>query len=208
VIQLQPDNLRGYNNLGAAYQQLGRYEDAIRMFSRTIKVQPTPQAYSNLGTCYYFLARADDAVKAFETATQLMPSKYLYWSNLGDALRWSANRRAEATAAYNQAIALARKELALNPREAAARATLAVCLAKTNRPADALREIHAAIAEDSSNPNFLYKSAVIDNLEGRQAEAVAALGQAVARGYNKTEVQRDPEFANLRAKGFLRDMPK
>jgi len=40
------------------------------------------------------------------------------------------------------------------------------------------------------------------------AEAATALKEAIARGYNKTEVQRDPEFANLRDKGFLRDVLK
>jgi tetratricopeptide (TPR) repeat protein/TolB-like protein len=208
VTVLLPDNLRGYNNLGAAYQQLGRYEDAITMFSRTIKIQPTAQAYSNLGTCYYFLGRYPESSQAFQEATKLSPSWYLYWSNLGDAFRWSPRQAGQASSAYERAITLARKELVLNSSDSVVRACLAVCLAKTGHPRQASDEIAKAIANDSTNPNFLYKAAVIETIQGHDAAAIAALKGALARGYNRTEVERDPEFQTLRSRGLLTSVLK
>jgi serine/threonine-protein kinase len=207
VLTLVPDNLRAYNNLGAVYGHMGRYEDAIRIFSQAIEKKPTDQAYSNLGFCYYVLGRFPDAATAFQQATTLTPSKYLYWANLGDALRWIPDGKPRALAAYDRAIALATKELALNSHESAARASLAICLAKRGDPAAGGKQIAMAIKEDPSNANY-YKAAVIANLAGNKADAVSWLKKAVDSGYNVADLARDPELAQLRDGGFLRDVLK
>ena len=207
VLQLMPDNLRATINLGAVYAHMGRYEDAISVFSKAIAKKPTDQAYNNLGTCYYFVGRFTEAATAFQQATTLTPSKYLYWENLGDALRWIPAGRPRASEAYDRAIELANRELTLNAHESAARAALAICLAKRGDPPAATKQITRALQEDASSAN-LYKAAIIANLRGDPNEAVTWLKKAIDAGYNTADLQRDPELDTLRQNGLLRDLLK
>jgi serine/threonine-protein kinase len=198
VIGFAPDNLRAYNNLGGVYEQMGRYNDALVVFSDSIKRQPSAQAYSNLGTCYYYLGRYSDAATAFEHATRLTPTKYLYWANLGDAQRWVPGHEPRAAAAYDQAISLCRNELVVNPADAFTRARLAECLAKRGKTPAAETEIARALRTGPPDGRIFYKAALVANLTGRDADAVTLLKKAVTTGYDKNELQRDPELALLR----------
>ena len=199
VTQLVPDNLRGYNNLGAVYEQMGRYDDAIRVFQQTIQKKRDPQAYSNLGTCYYFLGRYKDAAVAFQNAVNLSPNLYFYWANLGDAYRWVPGADGQTAAAYDRAIDLSTNDLRLNPSDAGVRARLAECLAKRSKLQDALLEIDRARKTDPTNVGIMYRAAVIANLRHDDRATIDLLRNAIAHGYERSEVERDPEFALLRA---------
>jgi len=198
VVQLLPDNLRGYNNLGGIYVKLGRYDDAIDVFSRSIRRRPTDQAYSSLGTCYYYLGRYKDAAEALEKAVALAPKKYYHWSNLADACRWIPGAEGKATHAYSEAIALTASELQLNPTDSMARARRAECLAKLGQYQEAKAEISRALADDPTNVDTMYRAAVIANAQHDSATALRWLRQALAHGYQKGEIDHDPEFALLR----------
>ncbi|MGC1585810.1 MAG: tetratricopeptide repeat protein [Rhodomicrobium sp.] len=40
VVELSPDNFRGYSNIGAVYVLQGRYDDAIEALNKSIAVSP------------------------------------------------------------------------------------------------------------------------------------------------------------------------
>jgi tetratricopeptide (TPR) repeat protein len=203
VIRLVPDNVRAYNNLGAAYQQMGRYDDAVKVFSQSLQHSPTADAYSNLGTCMYFLGRYRDAANAYEQATALSPRDFLLWANLADAYRSVPSAGGQAAVAYDKAISLANAELKVNPKAASTRTTLAVCLAKRERFAEAEKEIATARSLDPSSGYTISRAALIANLRGDTTRAISTLREAVQRGYSTDELEHDPEFANLRgAVGF------
>jgi eukaryotic-like serine/threonine-protein kinase len=206
VVQLVPDNQRGYNNLGGMYLQMGRYDDALRVFLASIAKEPSAQAYSNVGTADYFLGRYEDASNAFEKATQMTPTNYLYWANLGDAYRWIPNARARANVCYDRAIQLATGELKLNPTSTAIRARMAVYLAKSGKTKRADDEISAALKNDPTNPSYIFKAAMIANLEGRSDPALSLLENALTHGYSRAEVEHEQEFANLRQDGRLQQL--
>ncbi|MEA2415437.1 MAG: eukaryotic-like serine/threonine-protein kinase, partial [Thermoanaerobaculia bacterium] len=206
VVQLQPDNQRGYNNLGGMYFQMGRYDEALRVFLASIGKEPTAQGYSNVGTANYFLRHYSDAANAFERATQLAPTNYLYWSNLGDAYRWTAGGTVQSNVCYDRAIQLADGELKMNPTNTAVRARLAVCLAKRGSTKRADDEIRAALATDPTNPTYTYKAAMIANIEGRTEDALRLFGTALSRGYGRAEIEHDPEFDNLKHDGRLQKL--
>ena len=90
--------------------------------------------------------------RGFEEATKLTPGKYLYWANLGDAYRWTPELSGRAPAAYEKAAGLAEGELALNPDNAAAHATLAICDAKLGRMAPARHHIQRALESNRPKP--------------------------------------------------------
>jgi serine/threonine-protein kinase len=181
------------------YEQMGRYQEAIQVFSRSIQRKPTDQAYSNLGTCYYYLGRYRDAAAAYENAIKLTPKQYLYWANLGDAYRWSPGYDNRAAEAYRKATALMEDELRLNPADNSVRGKLAECLAKEGKSAEASTEITRAIAAEPTNATLMYRAAIVKNTNGDTALAVQWLKNAVAHGYPRTEIERDPQFALLRS---------
>jgi serine/threonine-protein kinase len=206
VLQLTPDNIRARINLGAMYQEMGRYTEAAAMYAETLKKEPTTQAYSNLGTCYYFLGRYSEAADYCTKAIALSPNSYRYWANLGDAYRWMPGADRKASDAYDRAITLARKQVELNPRDGLARSRLAECLAKRERFSEAQTEIKAAIAIDKSDVGTMKRAAIVSMLAGNDEEATKWLAAAVQHGYNRLEIERDPEFAVLRQKVTFRDV--
>jgi len=198
VVQLTPDNLRGYNNLGAIRLQAGRFDDAIRLYSQSIAVRPNSPAYSNLGTLYYFLGRFRESSSSFEKAVALTPHEPLLWSNLGDAYRRTPGMESKASEAYETAIRLGEKDLRISPRNAAVHVVLANSYAKSGDRVRAREAIQRALSLDPNNSEALVHAAVIHNMDEQPAEALRLLQKAVASGYSRAQLSRDPEFANLR----------
>jgi serine/threonine-protein kinase len=206
VTQLSPDNNRARVNLGGAYQEMGRYSEAVQLYSDSLKKEPTTQALSNLGTCYYLLGRYQDAVDATSKALEINPKSYRYWANLGDAYRWLPGSEKKANDAYDHAEELVKKQIELNPRDALARSRYAEILAKRGRAREAHSEIRAALDIDPSETGTMKRAAIVSLLSGNDQEAAKWLSNAVQHGYNRLEIESDPEFAILRQKSIFRDL--
>src|SRR5262249_27416790 len=144
VTELAPDNARAFSNLGAAYHQMDRFEDALAAYRKSLEIEPTSGAYSNAGTTEFFLGRYADASRDFEKAVALTPESYQGWANLADAYHWSGQKE-PAKDAYTRAIRLARSDLQVNPRGSSARSRLAVCLARTGDGEGAREEMTRAL---------------------------------------------------------------
>ena len=70
VIELEPDNVNGFNNLGAIYLTTGRYAQAATAFLRATKFVPTADAYSNLGIAYAWQGRFEEALVPYLKAVE------------------------------------------------------------------------------------------------------------------------------------------
>ncbi len=199
VIELAPDNPTGYENTGAVYFRQGRYEECVPIFRKSIELDPSADNYSNLGVAFFYLKRYDESVKMFERAVALNPNGQIIVGNLADAYRWSGQReKAEAT--YDRAIALAYKELEVNPRRADAMQYLALYYAKKLQPAQALDFIARARAIDGSNLEYIYTAGVVQALAGRPDEALKTMREAFQRGFPPDDAENDPELKSLRAR--------
>lgn len=208
VTRLSPENTRGYSNLGAAYQQLGDYDRAIASFNDSLRIRPTASAYANLATCLFFKKRYSDASRAFERAVALSPGVMQLWANLGDAYRWTRGEEDRAGTAYERAVALAREELAVNARDGATRATLAVCMAKQGSLEDARREMSRALADSPADVMLKYQAALVAHLNGDRAATIHYLREAIAGGYDTNEIINDPEFDTVRESPEFRKLVK
>jgi Flp pilus assembly protein TadD len=201
-----PDSARGFMNLGAALQALGRYDDAATAYERSISLAPSGSAYSNLGLIRYDGGRYADACVALEKASQLAPNDYRVWANLGDAYRWTPERKGDAPQAQGRAIAAARASLLVNPKDALAHAVIASCLAKSGKLEEADREIRSALTIDPTDPNVLYDAAVVAQLRGDADAAANWLRRAVGNGYSAAEAAHDPELAPLRTREDVKQL--
>jgi serine/threonine-protein kinase len=124
------------------------------------------------------------------------PNQAVAVGNLADAYRWSGQPE-KASASYARAIALACKDLEVNPRDAGAMSNLALYYAKSSESSRALDFIRRARSIDADNVDFLYTEAVVRAIAGQKREAVEALSQALEKGYAIADVASNPEFATL-----------
>ncbi len=87
----------------------------------------------------------------------------------------------------------------LNPADQTLRGKLAECLAKLGNRDEAHAEITKALASDPTDATLMYRAAIVSTTRGESSEAVQWLKRAVARGYPRTDIEREPEFALLRS---------
>jgi serine/threonine-protein kinase len=169
----------------------------VRRCSRSIS--PSDGAYTNLGNLEYYVGNYRAAAAAFEEATRLTPGKYLYWANLADAYRWTPELASRAPGAYEKAAHLAEGELSLNPDNAGAHATLAICDAKLGRMDPARHHIQRALEIEPANPDHLFYAAIVADVAGKSDEAIGWIRKAVKAGLGAAQIEREPELKNLRS---------
>jgi len=198
VIALEPDNAAGYNDLGAGYLSMGRFDQAAGVFDKALKLQPTPETYTNLGTAYYYAGKFKEAVPLYEKAVELSPNAEQWVGNLADGYRW-AGETDKASATYDRAIALALKQLRINPRNATVRGNIGLYYAKKGDGARGAKFLKDARAIDSTNVYLIYNEALAYALANRPSEAIGALKQAFGAGYQVSLAASDPDLNTLRS---------
>ena len=77
---------------------------------------------------------------------------------------------------------------------------LALYYAKKGDAKHAADFIQRARAIDKRDVGLLYNQAIVENLAGKPAEAVATLREALGKGYSVNGVEKDPEFQSLQSR--------
>ena len=210
VIELEPDNASGYRNLSVAYFNLGKFEECIPVLQKSLELDKNPISYTNLGTVFFYLKRYAEAVPQFEEAVRLDPASVENLGNLADAYRWSGKTQ-QASATYDRAIEVALKSLAVNPRDYNRMGQIAEYYAKKGDNAHALAFVRRGRAIDPKDVTLMYVQAVVDQIAGRDQDALQNVEQALKNGYSLDDLQRDPELAKLESlpefKNFLKTLP-
>src|SRR5262245_3636095 len=106
LISLAPQDPVALMQLGEAYRDLARWDDATRTIQRALAIDPRPAQYwHSLGTVLGSGGKMLEAEHAFGEAVKRDPSNGLYHYNHGLALQ-QLGRRDEATIEFRQAQAL------------------------------------------------------------------------------------------------------
>jgi eukaryotic-like serine/threonine-protein kinase len=196
VTELASDNPQGYENIGVVYYRQGKWAEAITQFQKVLTFRPDAVTYSNLGTSYFFLQRYDEAVKMYEKALQINANQdEELWGNLGDAYRWTGQAE-KARAAYKRAVVISK--MGPDAQSAAILGDIALYYAKIGDQDQAVRYIRLARSKAPSDLQLIYSEAQAYCLLGQPAKSIAALRQAIAKGYHRKEIADDPEFAKMR----------
>jgi len=86
AIQLAPDQIFPWNNLGNLYIKLGRNEEALSAFHRAIEHNPTDAvSWNGLGNAYFKMDRIGEASSTYQKAIELAPDFVPPWNGLGNA---------------------------------------------------------------------------------------------------------------------------
>ncbi|MGH8244264.1 MAG: tetratricopeptide repeat protein [Steroidobacteraceae bacterium] len=194
---LEPDSASAFNNLGIAYLYAGNFEQATEAFSRSQAIEPRHSSYSNIGTGYYYRGRFADAANMFRMATELSPDDHRLWGNFADALLFDG-RPDEARLAYGRALALADKELAVNPKQAYNQALSAYYSARLGNKEQARRRVESALsAAGNGNEAYLYVG-LAELVLGDEASAARHVRRARELGYPEVFLKSAPELAAIR----------
>lgn len=196
VTELEPENPIGHENIGNVFFRQGKWQECIEYYQKALALQPYYSTYSNLGTALFFLRKYPEAVKMFEKAAEMAPNDHTMAGNLADALRASGDS-VRAAASYDRAIALAYKQLEVNPRNADTLGMLALYYAKKGEAKKGVEMIRRARGIKGKDISLMYYEAVVNSLGGNTKEALRALREALASGYPAREAQNDPELSGI-----------
>jgi tetratricopeptide (TPR) repeat protein/TolB-like protein/tRNA A-37 threonylcarbamoyl transferase component Bud32 len=196
VTELEPDNVAGWNNVASIYERMGQYQNSIPAFQKAIELSPTWIAYCNLGNVYTVLKQYPEAIDALQKSVALGPNQEACVGNLADAYRYSGQKD-KANQTYETAIALAFKELEVNPQDTDDMGDLALYLVKKGDPARGMEFIQRARAIDKRDVELIFTQATVEALANKPADAIATLREALSKGYPARDVESNPDFAAL-----------
>jgi tetratricopeptide (TPR) repeat protein len=144
AIQLAPEQIFAWNNLGNLCSKIGRNDEAIVAFQKAIECNPKdPIGWNGLGNVYCRIGYMDDAIAAFRRSIQFMPTFAHPWNGLGDVYAHTG-RTDEAVKCYHKAIEL-------NEQYSTPWLRLAALFAKQDRAQEAIRAYRRALELDPGN---------------------------------------------------------
>jgi serine/threonine-protein kinase len=206
VVRIDPNQSSGYVGQGTVLLARNRLAEAAGKFRKALTLTEDSSAYANLGYCEFYSGQYDRAVETIRNAIRLDPARANYWTYLGEACAFSTKYQSQSPSAYRTAAEKARAELAISPKYARAHASLAIALAHMGDLRGARESIDRARELAPDNASYLVAAARIANLGGQPAEAAALLKSALQQGTPRLEIEKHPEFRELRESGALRDV--
>jgi len=176
VVRKSPYKPRPHNNLGVAYQEQGRLDDAVKEYQAAINLTPDyVDAYYNLGLVYRTQGRLDDAVREYQKAINLKPDLAEPHCSLGLVYR-TQGRLDDAVKEYQTAIKL-------RPDYADAHNNLGLVYRTQGRLDDAIREYQTAINLEPDHAKAHNNLGTVYYLQGRLDDAIKEYQTAINLNY-------------------------
>jgi tetratricopeptide (TPR) repeat protein len=138
AIEVTQNNYIAHNNLGVAYNSIGRYQEAVESYKQTIRIKPDyADAHYNLGVAYDKLGRGKDEIEAYKQAIRIKPDYAKAHYNLGVSY--------EGLGRYQDAIDAYKQTIRIKPDYAEAYLNLGVTYYKLGRYQDTVEPYKQAI---------------------------------------------------------------
>ena len=104
-----------WNNKGAALDDQGKYDDAIKAFDEAIRINPNyADAWYNKGVAFYHQKKYNEAIQAYDKAIKIDPQFADAWQNKGNALEAQGKDKEAAEALYKAVEILFKKRFGKN----------------------------------------------------------------------------------------------
>ena len=93
-----------WNNKGNALDALGKFQDAIKCYDKSLKINPRYDlAWGNKGNALKHLGKPQEAIECFDKALEINPRFAEMWSNKGNALS-ELGKHQEAIECFDKAL--------------------------------------------------------------------------------------------------------
>lgn len=146
VVKKSQGKVRGYINLGQAYQHKELFLPAIEMYNKSLQINSNLFfAYNNLGIIYEKLALYDEALKNFMIAITIRPNSAEPYNNAGIIYAKFGK--------YDRAIENYSKAITINPTFVEAYTNRGNAYDEKGHPDKAIEEYNNAIALDPTYAN-------------------------------------------------------
>ncbi len=185
ALEIAPQYAAAHYNLGKSLAQLGRNDQAVFHFQRTLEIiadrdtPESPLAHSNLAYVLYGLGKIDEAVAHYRKALEIDPETPAASYNLANAL----SRQGK----FDEAIAMYDQALQINPQYAAAHTNLANTLYRQGKLDRAAAHYTKALTLNPRQMEAHCSLAAILIEQGRLEEAVSHCRQAIDIDPNSAE---------------------
>jgi tetratricopeptide (TPR) repeat protein len=146
AIRLKPDDASAHANLGFALWFQGKLDEAVAEFREAIRLRPDDaRAHSNLGGALVAQGKVDEAVAAHREAMRL--NRDPNYPNIPGNLSWAlAIAPGRPPGDYDEAVALARRAIAVAPKNGGSYNTLALAEYRRGRWDEAIAAAERSMA--------------------------------------------------------------
>src|SRR5215475_10861346 len=180
--RLKREQLYRLNNIGVAFMEQFKHEDAVKQFKQALERDPNfALARINLALAYFYLNDSRAAVEEARAGVKLAPDNPNAHYALAAALR---NEKL-----YDEALAEFNKVLSIDPRDSATNIQIGQLHAQKQQYPQAIAAFQRAIDSEPYNATAVYSLAQALNRSGQAAEGRKTLErfqQLQASGYKTT----------------------
>lgn len=216
MLTLSPDVAVLHNNLGNVLKDLGKIDEAIKHFDRSLELAPnSAEIHNNVGNALRELGKVDEAIGHYRKALSLKPDFSQAHYNLAAALT-QQGKTDEAISGYREALRLGgenvnelvdlgfelaqqgnfdeaveyyKKALELEPHNIVAHGRLGLALAGQGRIDEAIEEFGIVLRERPEDFEMHCNMGVLLERQGKIAESIEEYRQAL---------QINPDYAKAR----------
>ncbi|MFK5947579.1 MAG: tetratricopeptide repeat protein [Methylococcales bacterium] len=181
AIQLPPENIDSYNNLGFLLQTLGQFDEAIKSFQQALKID------GNNLNANYNLALAHASNKNFSEAEDLYQKVINLHSNFPMAYINLANIYRDKRRS-DDAIELYRSALKIDSSSVLAHINLATLLEKIHDLDEAKKHCDSAISLQANSHIAILTLATINRRQGNIEESSQLLEKSISLAATPTEL--------------------
>ena len=172
VIEKSPSNARAYNNLGWALTRQERYEEAVPVFTKSLKFDPDyAEAMSNLAFVFKSLDRLDEAEAVSLRALQLKPDYAKAHINLAN-IYMKQDRFQEAVRHFGRG-------LPTLPRDQDAHNNMGLALVSLDKIDEGISYYHQALALAPEDAEVLTNLGLALKKQGKTNQATEHFTQAL-----------------------------
>ena len=165
LIALYPKAFIVWNINGVANKEIGRLNDALVAFKKTISLNPNfPEAYINLGTLFKRQGMIEEAMNAYKKALLLRPNYAEVFFNM--AIIYKAQDNIEDAIKYYE------KALSIKPEYADAYINLGTIFKEQNQSEKALEKFKKVLSFNPNNIEAIFNIGLINKENGDFEEAI------------------------------------
>ncbi len=107
AVEIDPNDIRCFEELGLLYSMTERYPEALRQFERIREIEPSNlRSYLNIGTMLFMLKRYDEAESVYRTAISIAPEQSTVYLQLAGLYLRTQTKPAEARKLAQKAVSL------------------------------------------------------------------------------------------------------
>jgi len=172
-VQANPANATARLNLGLAYKELQRFDEALSCYQQAVDLRPDyAQAFFSRALVLHAVGHLDEALADFEKALEIQPDYAQAWNNRGVVL--------QAQLRWNEAATSYARATAAQPDLGQAHYNLGNALSALGRFEEAIASYDVAIALEADTAHaFNNRGLALQELQ-RSDEALASYDAAIA----------------------------